>query len=131
MNDSQESLQSSARTEPYLRDEQDSNLSSSEEVVPTAPVFRDHRKKSLKKHWKTHENKRYIEFLLNYGELWEQDRESKRQLKVNKKMSEFIKTKNSTQCRSHHQKMMQHYGNIEGIILGLTNELDQQEPQKG
>ena len=78
MNDSQECLLLSPSTETFACAEQDSSLSCSEEVVSAIPVFRDHRKRSLKRHWKPQENKRYIEFLVNYGYLWQQDTESKR-----------------------------------------------------
>lgn len=31
-------------------------------------------------------------------------------------MSQFIGTRSSIQCRSHHQKMMKHHKNIDAII---------------
>jgi hypothetical protein len=37
-------------------------------------------------------------------------------MKVNVQMSKFIQTRNSTQCHTHHQKMIEKYGTIEGII---------------
>lgn len=59
---------------------------------------------------------------MSYGYLWHEDRESKRLKKVNLLMSNFIKTKTSLQCRSHHQKMMQRYQSIDGIIWGLLKD---------
>lgn len=31
-------------------------------------------------------------------------------------MAEFIKTRNSRNCKSHHQKMMKRFGSIDDII---------------
>ena len=38
-------------------------------------------------------------------------------------MSNFVKTKSSTQCRSHHQKMELHYKSIAGIIAYFEKEI--------
>lgn len=72
----------------------------------------DSRKKSKKKHWKPHENKKYVEFLRENMSLFEKNREDKRLMKINILMSNHVKSKNSTQCRSHHQKMLAHYKTI-------------------
>ena len=45
-------------------------------------------------------------------------------------MSEYVKTKNSTQCRSHHQKMLLHYKTITNIILNLSSELQSEKHHK-
>ncbi len=45
-------------------------------------------------------------------------------MKINLMMSNFIKTKTSTQCRSHHQKMEVHYKSIAGIIAYFSQEFD-------
>ena len=34
-------------------------------------------------------------------------------------MSKFIRSRNSTQCRSHHQKMLLRYGSVNEIIEGM------------
>ena len=35
---------------------------------------------------------------------------------INIKMSAYIKTRTSNQCRSHHQKMLFRFGNYENIV---------------
>lgn len=40
-----------------------------------------------------------------------------------KKMSEYITTKDSFQCRSHHQKMIKKYSDIETIIQNISSKL--------
>jgi hypothetical protein len=77
------------------------------------------RKRARKKHWKPVENQRYVEFLRRNTDLFEKNREDKRLMKINLLMSKFVKSKTSTQCRSHHQKMLLHYGSIQAIIDNL------------
>ena len=36
-------------------------------------------------------------------------------------MSKFIQTRNSTQCHTHHQKMMEKFHSIEAIIQELSS----------
>lgn len=55
-------------------------------------------------------------------EIFEKNREDKRLMKINILMSEHVKSKNSTQCRSHHQKMLAHYKTIQNIIRCLSYE---------
>ena len=80
----------------------------------------DSRKKSKKKHWKPQENSKYVQFLRENMSLFEKNREDKRLMKINILMSNYVKSKNSNQCRSHHQKMLAHYKTIENIIACLT-----------
>jgi len=40
----------------------------------------------------------------------------RKSLKINIRMSKFIKTRTAEQCRSHHQKMMKHHIDIPSII---------------
>ena len=40
--------------------------------------------------------------------------------KINVRMSQFLKTRTANQCRSHHQKMLKHYGTIEAIIQEIN-----------
>ena len=37
-----------------------------------------------------------------------------------KKMAEYVTSKDSFQCRSHHQKMVKKFGSIEGIVENLS-----------
>lgn len=78
-------------------------------------------KRGRKKHWKSAENMRYVEFLRTNEELFTLGREDKRLMRINILMSKFVRTKTSTQCRSHHQKMVKHYGTIAETVAALTN----------
>lgn len=93
--------------------------------------LQDLKKSSKKKHWKAHENQKYIEFLKENKDLFEKDREDKRLMKINIMMSKSVRTKNATQCRSHHQKMLVHYKTIENIILFLGEEKSEQHENEG
>jgi hypothetical protein len=42
--------------------------------------------------------------------------ELKKKLKVNVLMSRFVQSRNSTQCHTHHQKMIENYTSVPGII---------------
>lgn len=44
--------------------------------------------------------------------------------KINILMSEHIKSRSPSQCRSHHQKMGKHHGDIEGIISHIEMLMD-------
>lgn len=46
-------------------------------------------------------------------------------------MSKTVRTKNATQCRSHHQKMLMHYKTIDNIILSLGEEKTEQQDNEG
>jgi hypothetical protein len=108
-------------------DEEASRIASISKKKNYCGLQDDSRKKSKKKHWKPHENKKYVDFLRNHMELFEKNREDKRLMKINILMSNHVKSKNSTQCRSHHQKMLAHYKTIENIILCLCADSQQEE----
>ncbi len=53
--------------------------------------------------------------------------------KVNIRMSQKVKTRSPTQCRTHHQKMLEKYDNVEGIIenhLYLFNDYEKLDIKK-
>ena len=66
--------------------------------------------------WTYTQQQRYIKFLQLNHHLFDLSLEERRSLKVNKLMSHFVKTRDCLQCRSHHQKMIQKFGSIQGII---------------
>jgi hypothetical protein len=66
-----------------------------------------------------------VDFLRNNMEIFEKNREDKRLMKINILMSNHVKSKNSTQCRSHHQKMLVHYKTIQNIIRCLCADQEQ------
>ena len=45
----------------------------------------------------------------------------KKKIKINVMLSKKIPTRNSTQCHSHHQKMILKYGSVERIISELNH----------
>lgn len=63
-------------------------------------------------HWSEKENAKYFAFLKKFKEKFS-EKESRRQWKVFKTLSEFVKTRNANQCRSHHHKMQRNFETIE------------------
>ena len=52
----------------------------------------------------------------------------RRRYKVFHLISGYVRTKTPNQCRSHHQKMMYRYGNLQEIIRNMKiNEEDQKD----
>ena len=66
---------------------------------------RSYNKKSTEKikRWTNEESKRYEDFIKKYNPIM-QDTTTKRMTKVFLLMSQYVQTKNPSQCRSHHQK---------------------------
>lgn len=73
--------------------------------LPEKNGKRIYKKKSEEKikRWTKDESQLYEEFVIDHFLLFN-DNNIKRANKIFIQMSEFIKTKNSSQCRSHHQK---------------------------
>jgi hypothetical protein len=63
-------------------------------------------KKSVTYYWSDKENKRYVRFLKESGHVLMLPPNERKIKKVNLTMSKKIKSRNSTQCHTHHQKMM-------------------------
>ncbi len=57
---------------------------------------------------------------MTYKHIFELSLLEKKRLKVNVMLSKKIPSRTSTQCHSHHQKMVLKYGAIENIILELN-----------
>jgi hypothetical protein len=49
---------------------------------------------------------------------------SRRSFKIFKTMSDFIKTRDQNQCRSHHQKMEKEGLDIKDIIINVSSKYD-------
>ena len=62
------------------------------------------------------EQKRYIDFLLENLDSFELSASDRRMMGINSKMSRAIKSRDTNQCRSHHQKMLTKFGSIERTI---------------
>ncbi len=65
--------------------------------------------------WDQVEIKNYFTFIIKNQRVMQKS-ELIRKKKMFRKMAEFICTRNFSQCTSHHQKMMQKYSTISGII---------------
>ena len=77
--------------------------------------------------WTPQQNEAYIDFLLDNLSILEQ-KEGRKARCFFKNMSESMGgVKNNEQCRSHHQKMMKHYGNVRSIIDHFRPEIRPQE----
>ena len=66
--------------------------------------------------WDEDENMRYRGFLRDYMGMLTKNTEERRSLKVNVRMSRYVRSRTTKQCRSHHQKMLKHHGSIAGIL---------------
>ena len=69
--------------------------------------------------WSFGENTLYVEFLEKNPELFANEKE-RRKKKCYLEMSKYIMSRNSDQCRIHHQKMRKKYQTIEEIIENLV-----------
>ena len=67
-------------------------------------------------HWKKTEQKKYVNFLFENIEIFNSSDVQRRISGVHLKMSKVIKSRDSNQCRSHHQKMMTKYSSVNRII---------------
>lgn len=74
-------------------------------------IYRKHNTQKIKR-WTKEENELYTRFILDHAELLK-DPSVKRAKKIFILMSNFIKTKNPSQCRSHHQKFYRKDGSSE------------------
>lgn len=66
--------------------------------------------------WRLEENVAYMDFLKTNEALFTASKIERKNKKINILMSEYIKSRSPAQCRSHHQKMGKHHGDIGGII---------------
>lgn len=90
-----------------------------ESQLPAQKKQQRHKKRFMKENqynWNDTENRRYINFLINHGDLLTLPNEEKKKRKVNVIMSRAVQSRNSTQCHTHHQKMIAKYGSIEAVI---------------
>jgi len=75
------------------------------------------KRKAKAFHWGPVEQQKYIKFLVDQRGLFELNSDRRRVVGVHVKMSKTIRNRSAIQCRSHHQKMLMKYGNIDNIIL--------------
>jgi hypothetical protein len=70
--------------------------------------------------WNYTENKQYLKFLMSNKHVFALPLQEKKKLKVNVMLSKRIPTRLSTQCHSHHQKMVIKFGSVDNIISELN-----------
>ena len=73
-------------------------------------------------HWNDEENQKYVEFLMKFKDVIEGGKKVRRKWHLNRMMSKAIGSRSYEQCRSHHQKMIKYYKDIDGIIQYLSKE---------
>jgi hypothetical protein len=81
-------------------------------------------KKATNYYWTDSENKRYANFLAEFGYMFAMTPRERRQKKINLLMSKRVRTRNPVQCHSHHQKMVKKYGCLAEIIKNLQGETE-------
>ena len=64
------------------------------------------KNEKLNYNWNETEKRRYVKFLMRNMQLFDLSREERKKRKINVLMSKAIKTRSSTQCQTHHQKMI-------------------------
>lgn len=79
-------------------------------------------KKATNYYWTDTENKRYANFLVEFGYMFAMTTRERRQKKINLLMSRRVRTRNPVQCHSHHQKMVKKYGCLSEIIKNLQGD---------
>jgi dynactin complex subunit len=80
-------------------------------------------------HWTEKEHKKYIKFLADHPRIFDLSSNTKKKKKIHVKMSNFIKERTPIQCRSHHQKMINRYGTVEGIMSTFGHLFRSQQKQ--
>ena len=70
-------------------------------------------------HWNEKEKLKYVIFLSFFKVLFEEALLLKR-IRIYDMMADMIATRNSNQCRSHHQKMEKYRGSIQEIINSVA-----------
>lgn len=66
---------------------------------------------------------------MTYKHVFELSLLEKKRLKVNVMLSKKIPSRTSTQCHSHHQKMVLKYGSIDNIICELNRVYNLEYPK--
>ena len=72
-------------------------------------------------HWSKAEHELYLMFLRKNKKLFSLSLERRKVIKPHVLMGEYISTKSSKQCRSHHQKMMIKYETIDEILKSSSS----------
>lgn len=76
--------------------------------------------------WKLNENIAYMNFLKANEALFSGSKIERKYMKINMLMIEYIKSRSPAQCRSHHQKMAIHHGDIQNIVRHVERFMTQE-----
>lgn len=79
------------------------------------------RQNLKRRQWTLTESGHYLSFLQQHQKLF-QDFKTKKEAKVFVKLAKQIRSRNTSQVKSHHQKMMIKFGSIPNIIIALLEE---------
>jgi hypothetical protein len=88
------------------------------------------KKKESRLHWKESEQRKYVNYLVENRKYFELSIKEKKARGIHTKLGRLIKSRSSNQCRSHHQKMLQKFGSITGIIEGFRSLICNRNLQK-
>ena len=80
------------------------------------------KKKGWNGKWSGKEEVKYVRFLQSNRDDMEET-QNRRKGKVFVRMSKFVRSRNSDQCRSHHQKLIKYYKDVKGIIEFYKSEV--------
>ena len=73
------------------------------------------KKKGWEGKWSGKEEVKYVKFLQKHLEIME-CKASRKKHKIFNEMAKWMRTRNSEQCRSHHQKKLHYHQSIRNII---------------
>ncbi len=76
------------------------------ELLKEKAIVKNHHK------WSPEENIKYIRFLIKNKQKFFDSDKTKR-YRIFNKMAIYLRTRNATQCRTHHQKMLLKYKTLE------------------
>jgi len=67
-------------------------------------------------HWTHIEQKKYVNYIAEHKKIFELPLKDKKAKGIHQKMSKYMQTRTSIQCRSHHQKMLSKFGSLDAIV---------------
>jgi transketolase len=108
---------------PFLESEHRNGSSSAEKLdsEELERVAAKAKAKESRSHWRESEQRKYVNYLVENRKHFQLSVREKKARGVHTKMSQLLKSRTASQCRSHHQKMLHKFGSIENVIEGLRD----------